>query len=209
MFSYRSGLSVLDVVSVWIWHLHSFTKEFLGNLSLFPLSKLDGGKKKRKGEFLSWIPLSLSSLTIVYTLPSLTQTLHLVCYIILSLSAFMCNVCCVMTSSSFYLCCWFHISEPSGRLVGGTRLRAISPVTFWDADHPLLQEWLSAVMRRQGVKNPLPSTSTQNMWEWENLILYLTSRCLSGFHVNHRRSWVHLSYRGKWGCPCSWRKSPF
>lgn len=127
VFSYRSGLSVLDVVSVWIWHLHSFTKKFLGNLSLFPLSKLDGGKKKRKGEFLSWIPLSLSSLTIVYTLPSLTQTLHLVCYIILSLSAFMCNVCCVMTSSSFYLCCWFHISEPSGHTVHSRGHRRTTP----------------------------------------------------------------------------------
>lgn len=27
------------------------------------------------------------------------------------------------------------------------------------------------------------SASTQNMWEWENVILYLTSRCLSGLPV--------------------------
>lgn len=35
----------------------------------------------------------------------------------------------------------------------------------------------------EGSKLSLPSTPTLNMGEWESFILYLTSRCLSGFWV--------------------------
>lgn len=39
----------------------------------------------------------------------------------------------------------------------------------------------------EGSKLSLPSTPTLNMGEWESLILYLTSRCLSGFRLSHQQ----------------------
>lgn len=127
---------------------------------------------ERGYKFLSWMPLSFSSERGVYSLPST-----------LSLSAFMFNVCCVMTSFCCHLCCWFRVSEPPrhpvhsrgkrrttpgmyrGRFGGREPTEGRSLVAFWDADNHLLEEWLSTVMRRKGVKNPLPSTPTPNMWE--------------------------------------------
>ena len=63
----------------------------------------------------------LFPLTLVYTLPSLTQTLHLLLCIILGLSAFMCNVCCVKAPFCFYLSRFLSVLLiPYFRALGGT-----------------------------------------------------------------------------------------
>lgn len=120
------------------------------------------------------------------------------------------NVCCVMTSFCCHLCCSFCVSEPGASYAfegqeeddswdvlwafgGREPTEGHSLVAFWDPDNHLLQEWLSTVMRRKGVKNPLPSTPTPNMWQWERFILYLTCRCLSD--LSHQQLGVAFIWR--------------
>lgn len=85
-----------------------------------------------------------------YTFLRVTQTLLILLYKILSLSAFLNYVFCVMASFSFCLCCWFLISKPSGPCIQSESL-----VTFWDAaQQPLYRGSQHSSAEAGGQKSP-------------------------------------------------------
>lgn len=161
--------------------------------------RLDGGKKERKEihHFLasegfaclvSELNTPLSSLLLAYTpsSPPLPLTLHF--YTTVSIGV-------------HYV--WrydlFLPSMPPPRPLWGPQ-KDESSVVMWAFGGKVASEGLhlphtTSLFKRdsaqrgggEGSKISLPSTPTPNMGEWESFILYLTSRCLSGFWLSHQQ----------------------